>query len=230
LCTKSSVEKGISQFSKIKCHFNKKQAINYLFCIESCSLFSNKFLYVFIHFFFFSRTWATTRKLFSYRRSVGKEYFKLKVKKEYRRVNKAKKRLYKYNKGILSITFTKRNMFLNLANYNNKSLLVTSLRKLGFLGRRRREYTSILTATRLVKQTFRKYRIRFLIVIYKGWNRFRVAARNTIKYRDKYRVPTLFIKFAIKVPHNGCRLSQKKKKKRKKKVWLRRKIKHRKRI
>ena len=83
-------------------------------------------------------------------------------------VNRLKKKQLLLNTGKLHITFTKRNMFLNLTTFHNKSLLVTTLRKLGFLGRRRREYLSVYSAVRLVKQNLRKYKIQKLAIIYKG--------------------------------------------------------------
>jgi len=195
----------------------------FLFRINYLSLFSNKFLYTFLHCFFFSKDWFTTKRLFKFKKKSTRRFFFLKHKARYRLTKALNKKNRKLNKGILSVTFSKRNMFLNLATNKHKSLLVTTLRRLGFLGRRRKEYLSIFSAVNVVKQTLRKYRIKCLSIIYNGWNRFRVAVKNCLKYRDRFKVPTLFIKFNLKIPHNGCRLKKKISKKRKKKVWLKRK-------
>jgi hypothetical protein len=85
-----------------------------------------------------------------------------------------KKKCYKKKKikhsqtGILYVTFSKRNMFLNLSTFDNKSLLLTTLRKEGFSGRRRKEYISIFTVVRIIKQNLRKYKIKRLALIYRG--------------------------------------------------------------
>ena len=201
-----------------------KQIKNRFVSVKYATNFSNKCLYAFLHCFFFVNDWLITKQRFTLRRRLGKKYLK-KKKKLYnsRLLSRLKKKKMLLNTGKLRITFTKRNMFLNLATFSNKSLLVTTLRKLGFLGRRRREYLSIYSAVRLVKQNLRKYKIQKLAIIYKGWNRFRIAVKNALKCRDRFRVPILYVKFAIKIPHNGCRLNKKKRKKRKKRVWLKKK-------
>jgi len=177
-----------------------------LFFIFSLSRFSDKFIYFFLSLRFFSSDWRVWRFFLRKRRNALK---------------KQKKTVRPYKKGILFITFKKKNIFFNIASNKSKSLHITTLRRLGFLGRKRREYLSIWSAIRSIKKIVRvNYKIRRLALVYKGWNRFRIAIKNSLRHWDQYKVPLLYIKFIIKIPHNGCRPKKKKKKKRKPLVRL----------
>jgi ribosomal protein S11 len=198
-----------------------------LFCINYCTMFTNKLLYTFLHCHFFAYGRWSIKMARAFKRRANKNIsrgLKAKKKLSQKLILNTKKPSWLQHSGILSITFTKRNMFLNLSSYKNKNLLVTSLRKLGFSGRRRKEYASIYSATTTIKQLLRKYKIKRLAVVYKGWNRFRLAVRKALRRRDTFRIPIVYVKFSIKVPHNGCRINKRKRKKRKKKVWLKRKL------
>jgi hypothetical protein len=85
-----------------------------------------------------------------------------------RKLNKKYLRRKYKKKGYLHITFSRRNMFINLALNKKKTLFVNTLRRLGFLGRRRREYTSIFGAIRIIRKNIKKYKIKRLVLIYRG--------------------------------------------------------------
>ena len=79
-----------------------------------------------------------------------------------------KKRPSKKHFGRLNVTFSKRNVFFNVENALGITVLNTTLRRVGFRGRRRQEYTSLVTLTRIVKGKLKNLKLRRLILIYRG--------------------------------------------------------------
>ena len=128
-------------------------------------------------------------------------------------------------KGFLYVTFARRNTFFNLADYKSRTLYLTTVRREGFLGRRRSAYTSIFSTSRIVKQRIKLLKLSSIAVVYKGWSRFRVAIKKSLRYRDRFKVPISYIRYVIKIPHNGCRPRKTKRKKRKRKLFLKRRFK-----
>ena len=206
-CKSSSKQALIFFQNYFKSLIRIKNVKKNLLFINSLSRFDDKFLYFFLNLRFFSQDWRKFRFFLRKRKSFKKN----------------KKTLRAYKKGLLYITFKKKNIFFNISATKDKSLYITTLRRLGFLGRKRREYTSIWSAVRTIRQYIRRYKFQRIAVIYKGWNRFRIAIKNSLKYWDRYRLPLTYVKFVIKIPHNGCRPKKKKRKKRKKLLWLKKK-------
>lgn len=128
-------------------------------------------------------------------------------------------------KGFLYVTFARRNTFFNLADHKSRTLYLTTVRREGFLGRRRSAYTSIFSTSRIVKQKIKLLKLSSIAVVYKGWSRFRVAIKKSLRYRDRFKVPISYIRYVIKIPHNGCRPRKTKRKKRKRKLFLKRRFK-----
>jgi ribosomal protein S11 len=166
------VTKLSKKYQLIDISLSSKRIKKHLFCINYCTLFNNKLLYTFLHYKLFSYGQRSIKLARAFRIRARKRIFRSQELKK-KKINKklilnAKKSSFLQHKGLLSVTFTKRNMFLNLSDYKNKNLLVTSLRKLGFSGRRRKEYASIYSATTTIKKVLRKYKIKKLAIIYKG--------------------------------------------------------------
>jgi hypothetical protein len=59
-------------------------------------------------------------------------------------------------------------MFLNISDFKNTCLMVTTLRRLGYIGRRRQEYTSIFSAIRSIKKKLFLYKLKRIAIIYNG--------------------------------------------------------------
>ena len=111
-------------------------------------------------------------------------------------------------------------MFLVLSKQDNILLHSTTLRKEGFLGRRRQQYVSVYDTVRVIKKIMRKFKISYICLIYNGWNRFKVAVKNSFKSKYYHKVKIVYIKFLYSLPHNGCRATKRRRKKRKKRRWL----------
>jgi ribosomal protein S11 len=59
-----------------------------------------------------------------------------------------------------------------------------------------------------------------LIVIYKGWSRFRFAIKNALNIKgDNIILPINYIKYLVKIPHNGCRPPKKRNRKKSKRFF-----------
>jgi ribosomal protein S11 len=194
-----------------------KQLKKYLFCIDTLSKFTNKYLYAYVYCRFLKENWLGTKRFILYRRRRNKRSFIFKYKKA-KILKEKRSAIISTNRGKLSITFSKRNMFINLSTSKNKTLFVTTLRSLGYRGRRRYEYLSFFSCIRIVKARLKRYNMGRVMIVYRGWHRFRVAIRNAFYKRGRFRVKVLFVKYSIKIPHNGCRFRKKKRKKRKKKA------------
>lgn len=72
---------------------------------------------------------------------------------------------------ILNVTFKKKNTFFNVSDFFGKTIFCTSIRKEGYIGRKRVEYNSIFSVTRLVREIILNYfevKNHSLSVIYKG--------------------------------------------------------------
>ena len=96
---------------------------------------------------------------------------KKRIKRNYNRklFKKRAKRKRSWKKlGVLHITFKRRNVFFNLSTQFFQTLFLTTVRKQGFLGRRRQEYISIYSTMRIVKRKFKRYKLKKLSVIYNG--------------------------------------------------------------
>jgi ribosomal protein S11 len=53
-----------------------------------------------------------------------------------------------------------------------------------------------------------------LAVIYKGWSRFRFAIKKSLNISgDSTILPIDYIKYLVKIPHNGCRAPKKRNRK-----------------
>jgi ribosomal protein S11 len=123
---------------------------------------------------------------------------------------------FKHNvlSGSLHVTFKKRNTFFLLRDYKNKTLYLTTVRKEGYLGRRRKEYVSIFTVAKQIKPLIYKYKLNKISLLFSGWSRFKWAVKKALRYRDGYRPSLNYVKFLVKVPHNGCRSPKLRRKKR----------------
>jgi len=119
--------------------------------------------------------------------------------------NKIKKRSETFR---LYVTFKKRNIFFNITTHTGNSLYTTTTRRQGYSGRRRMEYSSVFSSARVVKTILNKY-TKKIALIYSGWHRFRAAVSSALETADGYAISILYIKYKIKIPHNGCRLSKK---------------------
>jgi hypothetical protein len=102
---------------------------------------------------------------------VSKKLIKIiysKIQKKYIIIKLLKK---KKKNILLNITFKKRNTFFNLSKSFGKTVYLTSVRKEGYVGRKRTQYNSIFSVTRLVRKMILDFFIikkSNLIVIYKG--------------------------------------------------------------
>lgn len=198
--------------------FNNKTIKKYLFFIDNSIKLKNKFLFFILRINIFSENisrYFTLIRFYRGRRARLKRHYK-------NRLFKKKRRKTKNSLGVLHVSFKKRNVFFNLSNQFFKTLYLTTLRKQGFLGRRRQEYLSIWSTVQMIKQKIKRFKLQTLALVYTGWNRFRVAIKNSLRSWDLYKVPLCYARFVVKIPHNGCRVKKKKEKKRKKKIWLRR--------
>lgn len=130
-----------------------KKLKNSILSLDVLSNLQNKFIYFFLHF-----------KIFP---AHQKNYIKLISKKNYKS-KLIKKELKHKDLGILHITFTKRNAFINLSTHNYNTILLTTLRREGFLGRRRQEYVSLFTTIRVVKKKLSKFKFKRLALVYSG--------------------------------------------------------------
>ena len=128
--------------------------------VVSISIFNDKLVFFYLKW----RSFLCRVKFIKYLKIIQAK--KLSFKNIKRRKQRKRKRNTKLS--YLAITFSKRNMFLNLSNHKRNTILLTTIRKEGFFGRRRTEYTSIFSTVRTVKQSFRKHKIRKLALIYKG--------------------------------------------------------------
>jgi len=87
-----------------------------------------------------------------------------------------RKYLYTYNDstilkkkhGLLYVTFSKRNTFFNLTDSKSRTLNLVTVRREGFLGRRRTEYTSVFSTSRIIKQKFKAFKLDNIALVYKG--------------------------------------------------------------
>ena len=123
---------------------------------------------------------------------------------------------FKHNllSGSLHVTFKKRNTFFLLRDFKNRTLYLTTVRKEGYLGRRRKEYVSIFTVAKQIKPLIYKYKLNKISLLFSGWSRFKWAVKKALRYRDGYRPSLNYVKFSVKVPHNGCRSPKLRRKKR----------------
>jgi len=63
-----------------------------------------------------------------------------------------------------------------------------------------------------------------LSVIYKGWSRFRVAVKKALNLKEDVNPLRIhYIKYLVKIPHNGCRPPKKRTRKKSKRYFKRKK-------
>lgn len=121
-----------------------------------------------------------------------------------------KKRVIKYlylkKKVNLFINLKKRNIIFNLTNIAGDSFFMTTLRREGYTGRRQLEYTSVESTALIIKSVLENLKITRIGLYYNGWHRFRYAIRKVLDNNLKYYLKIKFIKYRLKIPHNGCRL------------------------
>jgi ribosomal protein S11 len=124
---------------------------------------------------------------------------------------------------LLNITFKKRNTFFNVSQNFGKTIYLTSVRKEGYVGRKRTQYNSIFSVMRLVRKVIVNYFIikdSTLAIIYKGWSRFRFAIKKSLNISgDSTILPINYIKYLVKIPHNGCRAPKKRNRKKSKRFF-----------
>lgn len=121
----------------------------------------------------------------------------------------------------LRIRFTHRNTFFTISDSKENILKTTSIRREGFYGRRRKTFTSLLTAMRSIKKSLRFLKIIKLDLIIIGWSKYRYAIRKALKdnltWLSENNLKSInynYIIYKLKIPHNGCRLSKAKNRKR----------------
>ena len=188
-----------------KCEFNKRllYRINFIYNFNNCRKLE----------FFFLNNHLLIKKT---------QQLPLNLRSIKKRIKKKSKKKLK-NLGLLYVTFSKRNTFFNLTDSYSKTLNLITVRREGFLGRRRTEYTSIFSTSRSIKQKFKPFKLDSIALIYKGWSRFRAAIKKSLRFKDTNKLPLIYIKYVVKIPHNGCRPRKVKRKKRKRKIWLKKK-------
>jgi ribosomal protein S11 len=124
---------------------------------------------------------------------------------------------------LLNITFKKRNTFFNVSQNFGKTIYLTSVRKEGYVGRKRTQYNSIFSVMRLVRKVIVNYFIvkdSTLSIIYKGWSRFRFAIKKSLNISgDSTVLPINYVKYSVKIPHNGCRAPKKRNRKKSKRFF-----------
>lgn len=140
-----------------------KKYYNYFYNCFKLSLNKNKYFYFYFKCFLLKYNYDMYTKFKSY------IFFRLKrLNRKIKALVKRKKIKKVKNFGILHITFKKRNIFFNLSSFKSKTLFLTTVRKEGFIGRRRREYISIYSTIRIIKKKFKRYKLKKLAVLYSG--------------------------------------------------------------
>lgn len=103
---------------------------------------------------------------------VSKKLIKIiysKKQKKYIIIKLAKKKIN--HNILLNITFKKRNTFFNISKSFGKTVYLTSVRKEGYVGRKRTQYNSIFSVMRLVRKIILDFFIikeSNLAIVYKG--------------------------------------------------------------
>lgn len=109
---------------------------------------------------------------------------------------------------LLNVTFGKRNTFFNVSSGMGKTLYLTTVSREGYVGRKKAAYTSLFGVTSLVKKIISNFYINKycdLCIVYKGWSRYRAAIQAAFNKKKLYNLNIKFIKYIVKIPHNGCR-------------------------
>jgi ribosomal protein S11 len=122
-----------------------------------------------------------------------------------------KKKRLKVKQAIikLNITFRKKNIFFNLTTPNGNSTYITTTRRQGYKGRRLVEYSSIYSTSRLVRNIIKRYKKKKLAIFYNGWHRFRFAVVKALEASEGYPLKIKYLRYLVRIPHNGCRLIKK---------------------
>jgi hypothetical protein len=115
------------------------------------------------YYFFLSRFFFNPKKA-----KLLKHKLKGNNLRYYRVKNEGVRNFKNTKRGFLYVTFARRNTFFNLADHTHKTKQLTTVRREGFLGRRRADYTSIFSTARIVKQKFKYLNFSRISVIYKG--------------------------------------------------------------
>lgn len=106
----------------------------------------------------------------------------------------------------LKVTFRKRNTFFVLTDSKNFILESTTIRRQGFYGRRRRQYTAMQGTLRKLKKYLKFLFIDDLEVTFIGSNRFRFILRKVFRKREgKFKFSRYKTVLKPKVPHNGTK-------------------------
>ena len=131
--------------------------------------------------------------------------------------NTEKKQLF------LNVTFGKKNTFFNISSPQGKTIYLTTLVREGYIGRKRVAYTSIFSVASLVNKLMSNFFINKycdVCIIYKGWSRFRSAIQAAFNKKKRFNLNIKYIKYVIKVPHNGCRPPKKRNRSRMQKYFV----------
>jgi hypothetical protein len=111
--------------------------------------------------------------IFANTRFINKNLTKIKYSKKQKKyvIIKSLKKQEKNTHFFLNITFKKKNTFFNVSQNFGNTVYLTSVRKEGYIGRKRTQYNSIFSVMRVVRKVIVNYFIRgdsTLTIIYKG--------------------------------------------------------------
>jgi len=153
-------------------------------------------------------------KLYIIRSLYNKYYKRLKTKKI--------KKFHKTNISFIKlyITFSKKNAFFNITESGGKTLHLTTIRQLGYVGRRSVEKASLVSTIQHVKNILYNYQYKYLAVYYSGFHRHRFTIKKALEKRT-FKFKILYVKYILKASHNGCRLSKSKNRRRTRRFYFR---------
>lgn len=108
--------------------------------------------------------------------------------------------------GILTLSFTKNNIFISLLNEDN-NLIVTSSgsKKVLTKGAKKVNFLSVDFVTQIIVQKLKYYNLQFLHLKFIGKQKYQ---RRVIFLLKKHSVNILTVYNIMKTPHNGCSLKK----------------------
>jgi hypothetical protein len=141
--------------------------------------YTNKFFKIYsklqkLNFFFINYVQTFFFKKEKYRAVYLKNQKKLIFVKQ----NFIEKKNLKKNQVYLNVTFAKKNTFFNVSSPKGKTVYLTTVVREGYIGKKRKAYTSIFSVASLINKLISNFYIKKycnVCIIYKGWSRFRSA-------------------------------------------------------
>lgn len=137
-----------------------------------------------------------------------------------------KKNFLKRKQVYVNVTFAKKNTFFNIASPKGKTVHLTTVIREGYIGKKRNAYISIFGVASVINKLISNFYIQkycSICIIYKGWNRFRSAIRAAFNKKTFFNLRIKYIKYAIKIPHNGCRVPKQRNRSRMQKYFVKKK-------